>query len=306
MNSPDSRVSDIDTNYLKSIATTTPKPLFSGAWTTVELQPDAFAPQRFTIGVVVQSPGERLHFKLLADYKKFDCLYHDQFPQKAVAEILQYAYETLTIASKAKTAIPEIRFETHCLSLATPAYTSGDDVEATVDRLYSEVVVMESSVKSKGKVFEPINTATARRMVNEDLKKIAAMQFEYIVPDAKKGRLPLKIGGQNHLLDLNILTSNACGSVTSAAYRAAQKVENNLLKSSLDLVTYSRVRNMKQIGLFLLMPDANLMVPKDFKKIEEKIEEHKWKLEQDGFQVFYSPSPNTLAQNIYDWAMPSL
>lgn len=305
MNSPISLFSGTDAAHLSRIATAPPKPSFSGAWTTIELQPDAFVPQRFTIGVIVQSLGERLHFKLLDDFKKFECLYHDQFPQKSVREILAYAEEALRRAAKAKIAIPEIRFDTHCLTLAVPSYTSGDDHEATVDRLYSEVVVIAPSAKRKANEFEFIDTPMARQLVNQKLKEIAKMDFEKIVPSEGQGLL-LDYEGVKHFLDLNILTAGACGSVTSAAYKSAQTVEMNLLKSSRDLTTYSRVNKMDNIGLFLLLPQADLMEPKEFKKIEEAIEEHEWKLERDGFRVVSMAGPADLAQEIYDWAQPTI
>lgn len=305
MSSPTSLFGGIDTAHLSRIATAPPKPSFSGAWTTIELQPDAFVPQRFTIGVVVQSQGDRLHFKLLDDFKKFECLYHEQFPQKSVRELLAYAEEALRKAARAKTAIPEIRFDTNCLMLAAPNYTSGDDREATVDRLFSEVVVMAPSGKRKGNEFEFIDTPKARQLVNRRLKEIAKMDFEKIVPSEGQGLL-LDYEGVNHFLDLNILTAGACGSVTSAAYKSVQTVEINLLKSSRDLTTYSRVKKMDNIGLFLLMPQPDLMEPKDFKRIEETIGEHEWKLERDGFRVVSLAAPAELAQEIYDWAKPSI
>ena len=83
--------------HLIRLASPTPRTSFSGAWATVELQPDVFVPQRFTIGIVVQTPGDRLHFKLLDDFKKFECLYHDHFPQKSVRELLAYAAAGLAV-----------------------------------------------------------------------------------------------------------------------------------------------------------------------------------------------------------------
>ena len=61
---------------------------------------------------------------------------------------------------------------------------------------------------------------------------------------------------------------------------------------------------MDSIGLFLLMPDAALMEPKEFKRIEEVIEEHEWKLERDGFRVTSMASVVDLAKDIYEWAVP--
>lgn len=290
-------------DHLTRFAAATPKPAFSGAWTTVELQPDVFVPQRFTVGVVVQTLGDRLHFKLLDDFKKFECLYQDKFPQKSARELLAYAEAALRQAVKSKTAIPEIAFDTHCLALASPSFTSGEDLETTVERLFSEVVVMAPTTKRKGSEFESIDTPHARALVNAELKKIAEMSFEKIVTPDNQGIL-LDYEGVKHFLDLNLLTSRACGSVTSAVYKTPQSVEINLLKSSRDLTTYSRVRKMDSIGLFLLLPDSSSMEPKEFKRIEEVIDEHEWKLERDGFRVTSMASASELAREIFEWATP--
>jgi hypothetical protein len=294
-----------DSDHLHRFAVTTPKPTFVGEWSFVELQPDVFVPQRFTVGVVVQSPGDRLHFKLLDDFKKFECLYHDQFPQKSARELLAYAEEALRRAVRSRTAIHEIIFETHCLMLAPPQFTSGEDRESTVERLFGEVVVMAPSGKRKVSEFESVDTPHAREIVNQELKLIAEMDFERFVKPGKQGML-VDFEGVKHFLDLNLLTSKACGSVTSACYKSVPSVEINLLKSSRDLTTYSRVHKMDSIGLFLLLPDASLLEPKEFKRIEEVISEHEWKLERDDFRVVSRASPAELAKEIYDWAKPSL
>jgi len=293
-----------DFSHLRNLATKMPAPVFSGAWSTVELQPDIFVPQRFTVGVVVQTPGERLHFKLLDDFKKFECIYHDQFPQKSIREILAYAEEVLRKSVQAKTAIPEIIFETSSLSLSTPQFTSGEDREATVERLFTEVVAMAFTPKKKGSGFNTIDTTQARKLVNEELKRIAQMDYERIVNENTQGIL-LDEGGTKHFLDLNLLTGNACGSVTSTVYKSPQSVELNLLKSSRDLTTYSRIRNVDNIGLFLLTPSEDAFEAKELKHIEDVIFEHEWKLEKDGFHVVSLASPADLAKEIYDWAKPT-
>ncbi|MHB8983524.1 hypothetical protein [Thiobacillus sp.] len=295
-----------DFAHLRHLATEVPPPVFSGVWSTVELQPDIFVPQRFTVGIVVQTPGERLHFKLLDDFKKFECIYHDQFPQKSIREIFAYAEEVLRKSVQTKTAIPEISFETSSLSLSAPHYTSGEDREATVERLFSEVVAMAPSRKRKGTGFESIDTPQARMLVNEELKRIAQMDFDLIVNQNTQGVFLLEEEGKKHFLDLNLLTGKACGSVTSTVYKSPQSVELNLLKSSRDLTTYSRIRNIDDIGLFLLTPDAATIEGKDLKRIEDVIGEHEWKLEQDGFRVVSLSSPAELAQEIYEWAKPTL
>lgn len=299
-------IGGIDSDHLCRISASAPRPAFAGAWSTVELQPDIFAPQRFTVGVVVQSPGDRLHFKLLDDFKKFECIYHDQFPQRSLRELMAYAEGALRKAVHDKTAIPEIRFDTNSLVLSAPHYTSGDDREATVERLYAELVVMAPSAKKKANDFESIDTPRARQLVNAELKRIAGLDFERFVLPEKQGIFLEGDGGVKHFLDLNLLTSQSCGSVTSAAYKSAQSVEMNLLKASLDLTTYSRIRQFDSIGLFLLLPDASAVEPKEYKKIVEVIDEHEWKLEREGFRVTSMSEPADLALDIYDWAKHAL
>lgn len=294
-----------DLDHLSQMALSTPKASFAGTWTTVELQPDIFAPQRFTVGVAVQSPGGRLHFKLLDDFKKFECIYLGRFPQRSARELLAHAEETLRAAVRAKTQLPDIVFETNCLSLAAPSYTSGEDQETTVERLFDEVVVMSPTDQKKPKEFESIDTPRARKLVNIELKKIAHMDYEKIVRPDDQGLL-LDYEGAKHFLDLNLLTATACGSVASAVYKTAQSVELNLLKTSRDLTTFSRVRQMDDIGLFLLLPEPGALDSKEFKRIKEVIDEHEWKLERDGFRVVSLDSPELLASEIYSWAKPSL
>jgi hypothetical protein len=294
----------VGSEQLRRFAVATPRPAFSGTWTTIELQPDVFVPQHFTVGVVVQTLGDRLHFKLLDDFKKFEFLYQNQFPQKAARELLSHVEAVLRQAAQDQTAISDISFDTDCLTLANPGFTSGADRETTVDRLFTEVVVMAPNAKRRGGEFESIDTPHARALVNAELKKIAAMNFEKIVTPGNQGML-IDYQGEKHFLDLNLLTARACGSVTSAVYKSAQSVEINLLKSSRDLTTYARVRNLDSIGLFLLMPNSNSMEPRDFKRIETVIAEHEWKLERDGFRVTSMASPADLAKEIFEWAVPS-
>jgi hypothetical protein len=291
--------------HLSQFVVAGPKPEFSGAWTTLELQPDIFVPQRFSIGVVVQAPGERLHFKLLDDFKKFECLYRDAFPQKSIRELLAYAELTLRRAVQDRMAIPEVAFDTDCLLLDVPRFTSGSDRESTVERLFAEVVVMAPTSKKGSDSFESIDTPRARELVNTELKKIAQMDFDRISTQESQGVL-LEFQGEKHFLDLNLETPKGCGSVTSAVYKTAQSVEMNLLKSSRDLTTYSRIRKVDEIGLFLLLPEPAVIEPKEYKRIEGMIHDYEWKLERDGFRVVSLPSPAELAREIYDWAKPAL
>jgi hypothetical protein len=299
----------VSLNYsnLSKVARPTPQPAFTGFWSTIELRPDLFAPQKFTVGVVVQSANDRLHFKLLDSFKKFDCIYGDGFPHRSLKELMAYAYEALTKAAKQKVSIPDVIFESMCISISPPVFTSGDDREQTVERLFAEVVAMAPSEKKKaGKDFESIDTPRARRLVNEELRRIAGLDFERFVREDTQGLLIEGDGGEKHFLDLNLMTPHSCGSVTSVAYKTVTSVKINLLEASRDLTTYSRVREINDIGLFLLLPDPAAMDFKEYKRIEEVIDDYEWKLVRDGFRVVSLQEPAALAHEVYEWVRPNL
>lgn len=134
----------------------TPKVGFSGWWSYIEFQPNIFSPQRFPIGVVVQAEGERLYFKLLDDFKKFDCVYPEDFSHSLTKALMAYAYEELQTAIKSKAPLSQILFNSHVLSLSRPAHTSGMDREVTVARLFGDVVDMAPSSAKKSREFESI------------------------------------------------------------------------------------------------------------------------------------------------------
>lgn len=295
-----------DFSHLLTLATKVPAPSFSGAWCVVELQPDVFVPQWFTVGVVVQSPGDRLHFKLLDEFKKFECVYGDMLPQRLLRELMAYAEEALRHAVQNQVAITNVMFDTAALRLSAPMYTSGDDRENTVERLFSEVVAMAPRTVRKGREFTSIDTPHARALVNTELKRIAGLDYEKIVVDgANTTGILFDDEGVKRYLDFNLRTAKACGGVVSAVYKSPISVELNLLKCSRDLTTYSRLKNIDEIGLFMLLPDEQSMEPKEYKHIEDQISEQEWKLERDGFKVVSLTSHERLAHEIYDWAKPT-
>jgi hypothetical protein len=79
----------------------------------------------------------------------------------------------------------------------------------------------------------------------------------------------------------------------------------NLLKASLDLKTCRSLKSLESAGLFLLTPNPDLMEPREYRRIEDAIGDHEWKLEQDGFRVVSMQDPIALANEIYDWARPA-
>jgi hypothetical protein len=296
----------LDYSTLLQSAKATPKPDFSGWWSYVEFQPNILSPQRFPIGVVVQADDERLYFKMLDDFKKFDCVYPEGFPHSSAKALMAYAYEELQAAIKAKAPLSQIVFDSHVLSLSRPVHTTGSDREASVERLFADVVAMVPSTTKKFRGFESIDTTAARKLVNDKLKEIAGMDFERFVMVDHPGLMVQGDGNDRHHLDVNLMTPKTCGAVASAVYKSPQSVELNLFKAGLDLKTCRRVKNLDSAGLFLLTPNPSSMEPREFRRITETIGEHEWKLERDGFRFVSMQEPADLAREIYDWARTAL
>lgn len=280
---------------------------FKGSWSSLEIQPDIFSPQKFIIGVILQPVNDRLHFKLLDDYKKFECVYGDKLTQTTIREMLSYAEHALRHSVKEKLVIDAIQFDTENLSISTPKFTSGSSCEATVERLFDELVAMAPNDIKKGREFESIDTNKARKLVNEELKRIASIDYEKIVlPEAAGMLYEDQNNHTKHYLDFNLLTRKSCGSVVSAVYKSPQTIEINLLRTTRDLTTYSRIKNINEAGVFLLLPNRDLLAQKEYVHIENIINEQSWKLERDGFHVVSLESHISLAKEVYDWALPTL
>ncbi len=280
-------------------------PSFVGRWSTVELQPDVFVPQHFSVGVVVQSANDRLHFHLLGEFKKFECIYGDRLSSKLISEMLEHAEAVLREAVQSKISLETVDFGSANLYLSEPCRTGGETAEEIIDRLYKDVIVLEPQAQKKIQQFETLDTATVRQLVNQALKKIALNDFERIVLDTKGGVI-IPDGNRNHYLDVNLRTKNACGSVVSAVYKTVQNIEMNLLRANLDLVTFAKLQKIEEKGVFLMLPERHSLDKAEWERVENVVGEHSWKLERDGFRVVGLDTATELAQEIYEWAKPTL
>ena len=119
-----------------------PEPV-EGFWFTLELQPDLFAPQSFSVGVVVQTKGKGVYYRILKDLTKFKHLYGQDFPESMVGEMLSQAEEIFRQADQNQFDLNEAEFGTDNLKLSSPVFTSGKTIDDIINRLYEDVVVLE-------------------------------------------------------------------------------------------------------------------------------------------------------------------
>lgn len=288
--------------HLRQHTAVVPETPFDGVWSTVELQPDAFAPQSYTVGVIVGEHGGQFSFRLLDDLSKFECIYG----REGVAEIrslMEAAEQGLLRAQKSDVAPEHIGFETDSVSVGKLWATSGASIDAVLSRLYQDVVALIPRDERKARDFVTLDNAAVRRLVDDELKRIAGLSFERISTTPQRA-LRDEATGQSHWLDFNLAPLGKAGSVISAVYKTPTSVELNFLRASRDLTTYARVNRLQDrgLGLFVMTPAQESMPPLERERIDNILGEQSWSLEQQGFVVSAHDAPGPLARDVWEWA----
>ncbi|MGF6841496.1 hypothetical protein QF001_005391 [Paraburkholderia youngii] len=288
--------------HIRRHALAVPAPEFEGVWATIELQPDAFAPQRYTVGVIVGTRGGPFSFRLLDDLSKFECIYgRDDLGQ--IRELMEAAEQGMLRAQKNGAGLEAVPFETDAISIGSQWATSGVSVDAVLSRLYYDVVPLVPREERKTREFITLDNAAVRRLVDDELKKIAGLSFERISTEPQRALLD-ESTGQSHWLEFNLAPPGKAGSVISAVYKTPTSVELNFLRASRDLTTYARVNRFQDrgLGLFVMTPATDSMPALDRERIENILGEQSWSLEQQGFVVSAHDDPGPLARDVYEWA----
>lgn len=184
--------------------------------------------------------------------------------------------------------------------------TAGASADVVLNRLYFDVIPFVPSDERKSRDFIALDNAAVRRMVDDELKKIAGMSFERFSSGEHKAVVDQQ-SGSAHWLEFNLEPSGAAGSVISAVYKTPDRVELNFLRASRDLATYARLRQLTgQLAIFVMSPSPDSMPPPDFERIENVVGEQSWSLAQQGFLVSAHSAAHPLAQHVWAWAEPSI
>lgn len=288
--------------HLRQHTAAVPKAAFEGVWATIELQPDAFARQRYTVGVAVAGLDGTFSFRLLDDLAKFECLYG----REDVAELrslIEAAEHGLLRAQRDKVALKDLQFETSSVLLGDLWTTSGASVDAVLSRLFLDVVPFIPREERKARDFVTLDNAAVRRLVDDELKRISGLAFERISGDSQRAVMD-KTTGESHWLDFNLEPPGKAGSVISAVYKTPTNVELNFLRASHDLATYARLKGLRdqQLGLFVMTPSRDSMPGAELERLENILGEQSWSLEKQGFVVSAHDLAGPLARDVWEWA----
>lgn len=288
--------------HLRKHVAVVPKVGFEGVWATIELQPDAFSRQRYTVGVAVATLDGAFTFRLLSDLVKFECL----FGRDDVAEIrslVEAAEQDLLRAQRDKVGLRDVQFETPAIVLGDLWTTAGASSDAVLSRLFVDVVPFLPRDERKARDFVTLDNSMVRRMVDEELKRIAGLGFERISVEPQRA-VADRATGESHWLEFNLEPKGKAGSVISAVYKTPANIELNFLRASRDLATYARLKQLsdQQLGLFVMTPTKDSMLPAEFDRIENLLGEQGWNLEQQGFVVSAHDTAAPLARDVWEWA----
>lgn len=287
--------------HLRECTIAVPIAVFEGLWTTIDIQPDPFARQRYTVGVAVSGPEGDFDFQLLNDLSKFEC-----FLGKSGVEEMQFwiseAERGLVRAKRDGLTLSDASFEVDAVVLGDLWPTSGDSIDSVLARLYRQVIPFLPNEERRIKTFDSLDNATVRNLVNNELKRIANLAYERISTEPQRAFLDATTG-QRHWLDFNLEPEGKAGSVISAVYKTPSTIELNFLRASRDLATYARIKSLDdQLGLFVMIPRMGALSSLEHDRVENVLGEQSWRLEQQGFRVVVHDEAGALAQEVWDWA----
>lgn len=288
--------------HLRQHMAAVPKAAFEGTWATIELQPDPFARQRYTVGVAVAGTDGAFSFRLLDDMVKFECLYG----RDDVAELrtlLESAEQSLLRARKEQVPLREVQFDSTAVLLGDLWPTAGASVDAVLSRLFLDVVPFIPREERKVRDFITLDNTAVRRMVDDELKRIAGLAFERIHTEPQRA-LRDQVTGELHWLEFNLEPAGKAGNVISAVYKTPTNVELNFLRASRDLATYAKVKGLhdRQLALFVMTPALGAMPAIELERVENILGEQSWNLEKQGFVVSAHADAGLLARDVWEWA----
>lgn len=129
--------------HLLSLAVSVPPTAVKCLWSRIELQPDIFVSQAFTVGIAVKQENGPIHYRMLNDFRKIRSIYGARFGSEVIAELTAHTKEVFLLANTLQASLSEVEFLTNFLRLSAPFYSSGDSIDEILNRLYAEMVVVD-------------------------------------------------------------------------------------------------------------------------------------------------------------------
>lgn len=278
---------------LQLLATPVPTPKVSGQWFNIRYSPSAAGGELFNIGVAyLDSERQRIQARLIDNLEGFRALFGEAFEEEVrfALDVVRSAFAQAMDESPVRNVVFSER-----------RYAAGESVQDVLGWLFSSTVSFAGIKQvSSGRRESAPNNAAVRKAVFDEIRLKADLRADQIIaPDpiywAVEGsrRVPLDIPIRGHKL---------LGSLVSAGQRSKLPLENNLLRSSLDLETAARIFKQDRLGFFVMRPDPDAFDGVADASLDEFIDTTCWKLHKHGIHVGVEASPTRLAEDILSWS----
>lgn len=173
---------------------------------------------------------------------------------------------------------------------------SADDVLDQVAGLHSSLYKARAPQKPERQPTH--KDETIRKRVREAAKRIYGLRADEIF--TQSGIVEVVDSGIRRHLDIPIKTANKVGSIMSAWYNTPSTIETHFLRAQSDLAVAAELGRYEQ-GLFISMPNG-LEGHRNQQEVENLIDDIYWRLKRTGCYLEVRETPESLAQEIMDWA----
>jgi len=275
---------------LYALATPVPAPRVSGQWFNIRYSPNTSGGELINIGVGwVDGVTRQIHSRLIDNLEAFRVLFGEAFEEE-----VRFSLDVV------RSALAKSMLESPMRGVAFSnlRYAAGDSAQDVLDRLFSATVSLaEARQSASAKRDAAQNNLAVRKTVFDAIRLKAGLSADRII--AEDPVYWVTDGVRRVPLDIPLRSENMLGSVVSGGYRTKTPLENNLLRSSLDLETAGSIFMRDRLGFFVMRavsdsgPDASL---------DEVIDTTCWKLHKQGIHVGVEETASRLAEDILGWS----
>lgn len=268
---------------------------FTGTWRVVQWQPDLFGPQRFVVGVLVESASGQRAYQIMDKPERIECFFKPRLIRREFASLMSLLRNSLAEPKNGAVLLPSPNF-----SFNEARFVRGASAQEIASRLFAETVTAASPLAHDEEKGIGPNTEETRKQVTVFLKQMCDLSFERIFREQGQTL-------SDHYLDVTLAPDNGAGSVISACYRSLTSIELKLLRAASDINAYASAQRCEHKAIFILEPSDDAPIsPKERKAMDSLIGNELWKLEQAGFDTPRNTDFGGLARDIHDWAIPLL
>ena len=278
---------------LQALMTPVPAPKVAGQWFNIRYSPNPASGELFNVGVAyLDSTRQRIHARLIENLEAFRAIFGEAFEDE-----VRFALEV------ARSALGKTMLESPVRNIAfgEPRYAAGESAQEIVDWLFSTTVSFAEAKQVNATKREPgQNNTTVRKAVFDSIRLKAGLNADRII--AQDPVYWVDKGDRKIPLEIPLRSDRLLGSVVSANYRSKQPLENNLLRSSLDLETAARIFKQDRLGFFVMRAAEEVVSGPIDPSLDEVLDTTCWKLHKHGIHVGVEESPDLLAEDILSWS----